>query len=683
MIAFPVLLRETQIYQLLPLGPRIPVLAMIHCFPVAMVLSMLTPLAIRIGVPNVGRTGRVAGLIFSLSTLGCLLGNYVTGFVLIPNLTINSIVLTSSTLFFLTAGGVLLVFRSPASHEPEAPAPAAPSIEYADEHTGSPVLPMPFAYAIVFLCSFAGMTLELSSTRLLAQVVGVSIYTWTGVIGVMLAGTALGNWIGGQIADRGGGHSWESRTLRLAGCMILAGVFCVVALVMYGIITHSNTTFLSAFGLIGNILGMTFVLFFAPMLLLGMVSPQVIRLAVADVSVAGRVAGRIYAFSTAGAIVGTFTTGYLLISTIGVYTTILVCSIFPILAVTLIQGAFKNSMLLYATSAALGGVVGGFLIRYQASDDIALETNYYTIRVSSNPILVLKKDSPEREPLGALAGATSTTTSDKQRMRKLLLDHLVHSEVDIEDPGYLYYKHEQFQLEMVHQIRESHSERQKVLVIGGGGYTYPRCVRTRIPTSQVDVVEIDPGVTAVAYSHLNLDRELNIGSFHMDGRQFVAEKAKPDSYHLITLDAVNDLSVPWHLLTKEFNDSVKKTLTSDGIYLVTVIDFVNDGKLWKAAAHTLRESFPHVEMVFPKGQFDVSRYESLGRSVIVLYASSQPLSPDALEAAVQKHTKESSQSLVVPREILDKMLGIGKKIILTDQYAPVDNLMAEVFRKRE
>ena len=63
------------------------------------------------------------------------------------------------------------------------------------------------------------MALELTAVRVLAQVVGVSLYTWTGVIGVMLAGTACGNWLGGVLADRAG-----KKPDPTAGANTLAGV---------------------------------------------------------------------------------------------------------------------------------------------------------------------------------------------------------------------------------------------------------------------------------------------------------------------------------------------------------------------------------------------------------------------------------------------------------------------------
>src|SRR5512143_3248004 len=92
-----------------------------------------------------------------------------------------------------------------------------------------------------------------------------------------------------------------------------------------------------------------------------------------------------------------------------------------------------------------------------------------------------------------------------------------------------------------------------VLVIGGGGYTYPRWVDAHVPTASVEVVEIDPGVTEVVHDYLGLPRDTRIVSYGLDGRQFVQEMAPRGHYHLVVQDAVNDLSVPYHILTKEYN----------------------------------------------------------------------------------------------------------------------------------
>ncbi len=645
MVLLPILLNASSLHTLLPLGPRIPALAFLLCFPAGFALSVLTPLAIRIGVPDVGGTGRVAGVIFALSTLGCLVGNYLTGFVLIPEFTVNQIVIGTAAVLGVLAAVVLAVkVNRPAGveHRPH------PAMMPEDKPAA---LKLPAAFAGVFLCSFAGMTLELAATRLLAPVVGVSIYTWTGVIGVMLAGTCLGNWLGGRLSSRVN----ADKPMSVAWCMTAAALAAVAVILLFGVI--AGRRWFADLDLVPQVLAWTFALFFLPSLLLGTISPQVIRLAVPDLASAGRTAGRVYAWSTAGAIAGTFATGYVLISGIGVLGTILLAAALPVLAVLIVAG-LKEAKVLYGVCIAGGALVGGGVVLMKADTGITAESNYYAIIVR-----------PQAE--------------DGRELRSMALDLLVHSVADLNDPTYLRYKHEQFQLEAVYAAKDANPESQNVLVIGGGGYTFPRCVRTKIPTSTVEVVEIDPAVTRVAYSHLGLDPNLGVVAHHMDGRQFVTEKAEKGKYHVVTLDAVNDFSVPGHLLTKECNQAVKGTLTDDGLYLVTVIDDVANGKLWKAAYRTLKETFPHVAVTFPKGVFDPAHPEELEKSVIVLYAANRPIEPDRWAEMMYRQTGSGSGVYVVPADVTDGLLARDKPILLTDQYAPVDNLLMQVFRSRK
>ena len=112
MLVFPMLLASSGLHKTLPLGPRIPILAAALCLPAGFVLSLLTPLAIKLGLPDVAHTGRVAGLIFALSTLGCLIGNYLTGFYLIPTFTINTLVVASAVALLALAGVSLLLVNA-------------------------------------------------------------------------------------------------------------------------------------------------------------------------------------------------------------------------------------------------------------------------------------------------------------------------------------------------------------------------------------------------------------------------------------------------------------------------------------------------------------------------------------------------------------------------------------------
>lgn len=739
MMVFPTLLSSGGMHKSLPLGPRIPILAAALCLPAGFVLSLLTPLAIKLGLPDVGHTGRVAGLIFALSTLGCLIGNYLTGFYLIPAFTINTLVLVSAGTLLVLAG-VALTFPTPARETPfvatDFVAPPAAADGPPPETNPHAFPDIRQAYLIVFLASFCGMTLELTASRVLAQSLGVSLFTWTGIIGVMLAGTALGNFTGGQIADKAARPEAKlSPRFFLAATLILAGAASVFLFVAMALITRFQP--FEKWGPITQVMGWTFSMFFLPMFLLGLVSPQVIRLAVPDVAHVGRVAGRVYAWSTCGAIVGTFAAGYVLLSTLGMYHTILAVSLVLTLTSLLVVNIWKDTRaaiksddktvgmnvagagaLLYLFSIVLGGITGGFILTSRDRKDeyvVQVESNYYTIKVSR----------ATRDGLGFF-----DPTSPESRRLALNLDRLLHSVVDPYDPTYLYYAHEHTQMEFM-WLAKAGTPEPRALVIGGGGYTFPRYAQETMPASHVDVVEIDPKVTQVAREHLGLKDYPNLRAMHMDGRQFVAEKATPGSYDLVIQDAVNDLSVPAHLMTKEYNDAVKASLKPGGVYLLTIIDSVADGKLWKAAMATLGKTFPAENVVLlrvPSRTDGEKWYES--RHVLVIYASDKPFSlqalsnakpkPTPLEAITQLsdwliarlETQENNGAapaelqfslaalrfaatvtnittnppepftVQVPPELLKTFTDREPGVILTDQYCPIDNLMAEVFRKR-
>ncbi|MGD9147830.1 MAG: fused MFS/spermidine synthase, partial [Anaerolineae bacterium] len=164
-------------------------------------------------------------------------------------------------------------------------------------------------YLIVFVSSGCIMILELVAGRIIAPYVGVSLYTWTSVIGVVLAGISLGNYLGGWLADR-------YASLRLLGILFLLGglsSFGILAVDALGRITPGE------WPIVVEILVLTAALFFLPSVILGTISPVVAKLAIRDLNKTGMTVGRIYAAGTVGSIVGTFATGFLLISWFGTH----------------------------------------------------------------------------------------------------------------------------------------------------------------------------------------------------------------------------------------------------------------------------------------------------------------------------------------------------------------------------
>jgi MFS family permease len=165
--------------------------------------------------------------------------------------------------------------------------------------------PLRFPGAFAFLANGALLVLELVAGRVIAPTVGVSLYTWTAVIGVVLAGLSLGSWIGGEIADRRPGRSVLSLQFLLSA---LAAALILVF--------ESNLDSVAApftWPQIWQVIWVSAVVFFLPSVLIGTVTPMIVKLSLNSLDVAGRVVGRIRAAAELGAIVGVFATGFVLI----------------------------------------------------------------------------------------------------------------------------------------------------------------------------------------------------------------------------------------------------------------------------------------------------------------------------------------------------------------------------------
>jgi predicted membrane-bound spermidine synthase len=637
--------------QMLGLLPRIFLLTTLWLFPASFLLAMITPVVIRRTLPDLRHAGRTVGLIYAVGTAGSLAGNFATGFVLTAyfNVTtiIAGIVLLLAALGALAGGwwraGEGAVARGGESNG------AADAVTHASatlsqrERGGRGPLDlagnMPLANTVVALASFATMGVELAASRILAPYLGLSLYSWTGIIGVVLLAITIGNYLGGVVADR-----WPSQ--RTLGLTLFMGGFGALAILLLVELLDLRTLWLSL-GLVERIVVETAAVFFVPIMLLSLTSPQVIRLTITDVARAGRVSGEIYAWSTAGAIVGTFATGWFLIEALGVHQ--LVFGMGAILVVlALLVGRFWRAPLIgVALLAAVGGLLWQVSERDALRSRCAVETSYFCIKVG------------EEEKLGV------------GRVRTLVLDHLVHSYVKVGDPSYLGYVHEEVQTEITRFLGAD-----RVLVIGGGGYTYPRWVDQAMPQTVVEVVEIDPGVTEVAHDYFAMPRDTRIASHNLDGRQYVQELAPKGAYTLVVQDAVNDLSVPAHIMTKEYNDQVASLLEPDGAYLLTVIDLFRDGQLLRSAIRTMRQTFPKVQLLSAG-----PAWEGGGANVWVIAGSTRGIDVAALQARLGAGGA-TVRTTEMPADLLDQYVAAGPQIVLTDEYAPVDNLIAILFRSR-
>ncbi len=163
------------------------------------------------------------------------------------------------------------------------------------------------ANIVVFISSFCILVIEIVAGRIMAPYVGVSLYTWTSIIGVVLAGISIGAYLGGLLADRYPPPSTLGWLLFISGL----GAFSISPLTNLVGGAYFQTS------LMVRILLITTIIFFVPSCILGMISPVVVKLALKNLEKTGNVVGKIYAFSTLGSILGTFATGFFLISWMG------------------------------------------------------------------------------------------------------------------------------------------------------------------------------------------------------------------------------------------------------------------------------------------------------------------------------------------------------------------------------
>ncbi|MFN2157850.1 MAG: fused MFS/spermidine synthase, partial [Anaerolineae bacterium] len=168
---------------------------------------------------------------------------------------------------------------------------------------------------VVVIASACTMALELAIQRIAAPYVGTSLYTWTIVIGVVLAGTSVGNYLGGRVATR-----WPSSAT--LGAVLVGGALAalsVLAIDVLSAFTSVDGINRQTLPLILGLGGLVIVLCLLPSTILGMVSPIAAHLALQDLDHTGSTIGRLYAAGAVGSIAGTFATGFILISWFGTH----------------------------------------------------------------------------------------------------------------------------------------------------------------------------------------------------------------------------------------------------------------------------------------------------------------------------------------------------------------------------
>lgn len=483
----------------------------------------------------------------------------------------------------------------------------------------SPLVPALAAAALVFVTSAVVLTLEVLAGRLLAPYVGVTLETYTAVIGTVLAGIAAGAWAGGWLADR-----VDPR--RLLGPVVLGGG--VLAILSVPVVRALGDATVADVG--GASIGLAAAGFFLPALVLSAISPIVVKMQLRELEHTGAVVGRLSGIGTLGALVGTFVTGFVLVAQAPTRPVIYALGGF-LVVLGLALWVWLSRRAGPVMGALLVAAVGAVGLAAAADDPCEIESPYACLHVTLDP--------------NAATG------------RVLWINRDMHSYVDVADPTHLEFDYTNAFADVADTAWPG-ATRIDALHIGGGGFTMPRYLAATRPGTRSLVLEVDPGVVEIARRRLALRTSPSLRVDVGDARIGIRGVAT-DSVDLAVGDAFADLSVPWHLTTREFVGQIDRALRPDGVYVMNVIDR-GSFRFLRAEIATLRDRFAHVVLMA-----EPTVYQERYAANFVLAASHRRLDRDELvaRAATENYTVRDGDDLGRFVDGAD---------VLTDDYAPVD-----------
>jgi spermidine synthase/MFS family permease len=505
--------------------------------------------------------------------------------------------------------------------------------------------------ALAFVTSAAVLVIEIVAARLLAPYVGVTLETYTAIIATVLAGISGGAWLGGRLADR------VAPLRALPPVLIVGGVLTLLSLPIVRIVGGrlSTTTPLS-------VTTLTAAAFLAPAIVLSMVTPLLIKQSVVTLETTGRTVGSLSALSTAGALAGSITTGFVLVPRfrsrviLGIVGALIIALGVVVWAAVSSKlragragandqddsgqsngkdrlGRKLGSTALGLAVAVGGGGVAGFS---DWRDPCTMESSYFCASVSETP-------------------GTSR--------RDLILDDVFHSEVDLKDPTHLGFDYTRA-FNVAIDAWKPEPAAIRTLHIGGGGFTMPRELKATRPGSDSLVLEIDPELVEFDQRELGLELAGDLRTQAGDGRMGLRQQ-KNQTYDLVIGDAFGGQSVPWHLTTIEVARDIRRVLTNDGLYVLNVIDSP-PSKFVKAEIATVQAVFSYVALLtYPEA---VSG--QVGANFIVV------ASPKPLALAEMRRVLATQPDLnMIGIEGLALSTFVGKAKVLTDELAPVAQLI--------
>jgi hypothetical protein len=377
-------------------------------------------------------------------------------------------------------------------------------------------------------------------------------------------------------------------------------------------------------------LGITVVALVPAASVLSAVSPSVAHLQLHDLRASGTVVGRLSAWATTGALLGTFGTGFVIVPLIPVSTAVLLIGI--VLLLVGLALAISSPLVSAPGIVVIAIVAVGFGALSAASGSPCLrETKYHCVSLVADPT--------------------------HRGGYELLLDDGHHSYEDIHDPRYLRFEYVRWIADAVDAIDPAPKPLDAVF-IGGGAFTLPRWLEATRPGSDSEVLEVDGGVVDFDKERLGLRTSPHLRAVVGDARMTM-RNVQSNSAGLVVGDAYSGHTVPWTLTTTEWLEEVNRVLKPDGLYALNLID-LEPLEFLKAELTSLLDTFRHVELI---GYAKKISGEPLGGNMVIV-ASDQP---------IPRLVWPPQEGATIYNQPEVEAIAAGAEA-LRDNYAPVDQL---------
>lgn len=400
-----------------------------------------------------------------------------------------------------------------------------------------------FLYLTEFFSGMSVMAVELGASRLLAPYFSSSQIVWTLIIGTIMIAMALGNVLGGRLADK---NKPDRLYVLLLIDAIWIGVIPFVSKYVIAGISFLFALFVKSNFLIWASLASCLLLFVGPCLILGMITPSLIKYAVRSLENNGRIVGELEALQTIGSIIGTFIPTFVTIPLWGTAVTFIVfASILLTLAlIYFIAGRLTRLPL----AALLIPVVLMFVFAPRVNYSFSRENIVYEDESVYNYLRVEDTEDETILSTNVLFGVQSIKRKNA-------------------DLTGLYYDYALGANYMVNSAEPT------MLILGMGSGTFASQTLKYTPQFEIEGVEIDRKIIDLTYDYFGLDPSVKVVEY--DGRAYLENAG---IYDVIMVDAYQDITIPFQMSTVEFFRLVEKHLAPDGVMVVNLnmVADVND-----------------------------------------------------------------------------------------------------------